>query len=60
MLRVVIDTNIWIRTLIHGRANAIVSGDADLRDDDKLRKEMKSYGIEIWGVDSLLKNIPPG
>ena len=36
-----------LATAIDGRADAIVSGDADLRDDDKLRAEMESYGVKI-------------
>ena len=46
-----------LATAIDGRADAIVSGDADLRDDDKLRAEMESYGVKLWGIDSLLSNI---
>ena len=46
-----------LSTAIDGRAAAIVSGDADLRDDDKLRTEMEKYGVKLWGIDSLLSNI---
>ena len=46
-----------LATAIDGRADAIVSGDADLRDDDKLRAEMESYGVKLWGINSLLSNI---
>jgi uncharacterized protein len=42
---------------IDGHANAIVTGDADLRADDDLRAEMAKYGIEIWGIDTLLSNL---
>jgi putative PIN family toxin of toxin-antitoxin system len=42
---------------IDGNADAIVSGDADLRSDDKLVQEMSGYGIEIWGIDTLLGKI---
>ena len=43
-----------LATAIDGRADAIVSGDADLRADDRLREEMAEYGVEIWGVEGLL------
>jgi putative PIN family toxin of toxin-antitoxin system len=46
-----------LSTAIDGRADAIVSGDADLRDDDQLRTEMERYGVKLWGIDSLLANI---
>jgi putative PIN family toxin of toxin-antitoxin system len=46
-----------LATAIDGRADAIVSGDADLRDDDQLRAEMERYGVKLWGIDSLLSNI---
>jgi uncharacterized protein len=41
-LRVVIDTNIWIRM------------DNDLRADDDLRAIMATYGIQLLGVESFL------
>jgi putative PIN family toxin of toxin-antitoxin system len=43
-----------LATAIDGQADAIVSGDADLRGDDKLRAEMAEYGVELWGVETLL------
>ena len=43
-----------LATAIDGRADAIVSGDADLRADDRLREEMAEHGVEIWGVEGLL------
>jgi putative PIN family toxin of toxin-antitoxin system len=46
-----------LATAIDGRADAIVSGDADLRNDQGLRAEMGSYGVKLWGIDSLLSNI---
>ena len=49
-----------LATAIDGRADAIVSGDADLRDDDELRAEMESYGVKLWGIDSLLSNVSNG
>lgn len=43
-----------LATAIDGHADAILSGDGDLRDDDALRQAMlQAYGIEIWGVDTL-------
>ncbi len=46
-----------LATAIDGGADAIVSGDADLRNDDELRAKMQSYGVKLWGVDTLLSNI---
>ncbi len=43
-----------LATAIDGRANAIVTGDDDLRADNELRLAMAAYGIELWGVQSLL------
>ena len=63
-VRVVIDTNIWIRillrgrvTLIDGAAEIIVSGDNDLRADDALRAAMETYDIQLLGVQSFLNYI---
>ena len=36
------------------RANAIVTGDDDLRADDELREAMAEYSVQLWGVQSLL------
>lgn len=46
-----------LATAIDGRADAIVTGDADLRADDKLRTEMLLHGVELWGVDTLLTKL---
>jgi putative PIN family toxin of toxin-antitoxin system len=46
-----------LATAIDGRADAIVSGDADLRADDELRTAMRHYGVALWGVDRLLERI---
>ena len=46
-----------LATAIDGRADAIVSGDDDLRADDRLREEMAGYGVELWGVEGLLSNL---
>jgi uncharacterized protein len=42
---------------IDGHANAIVTGDADLRADDVLRAEMAKYEIELWGIETLLDRV---
>jgi uncharacterized protein len=42
---------------IDGFANAIVTGDADLRADEGLRAEMAKHGIEIWGINTLLARV---
>jgi hypothetical protein len=31
-----------------------VTGDDDLRADDELRNAMIGYGVQLWGVQSLL------
>ncbi|MDM8523706.1 putative toxin-antitoxin system toxin component, PIN family [Desulfococcaceae bacterium HSG8] len=46
-----------LATAIDGHADAIVSGDGDLRADDELRKKMTAYGVEIWGIDTLLAKV---
>lgn len=46
-----------LATAIDGRADAIVSGDADLRADDRLRAEMADLGVELWGVRTLLEKL---
>lgn len=43
-----------LATAIDGRADAIVTGDDDLRADDALRSAMAGYGVQLWGVQSLL------
>ncbi len=43
-----------LATAIDGRADAIVTGDDDLRADDELRSAMADYGVQLWGVQSLL------
>lgn len=43
-----------LATAIDGQANAIVTGDDDLRADDELRNAMTDYGVQLWGVQSLL------
>lgn len=43
-----------LATAIDGRADAIVSGDSDLRGDDELRAAMLGYGVQLWGVEAFL------
>jgi putative PIN family toxin of toxin-antitoxin system len=54
-----------LATALSGDADAIVSGDGDLRADDDLRRQMAERGVEIWGVTALLAAVqeepgPPG
>lgn len=46
-----------LATAISGRADAIVSGDGDLRADDDLRERMLEHGVKIWGVTTLLAEL---
>jgi putative PIN family toxin of toxin-antitoxin system len=43
-----------LATAIDGRAGAIITGDDDLRADDELRSAMAHYGVQLWGVQSLV------
>lgn len=47
----------FLATAIDGSADAIVSGDRDLRADDQLRSAMAAHGVEIWGVETLLARL---
>ena len=47
----------FLATAIDGDADAIVSGDGDLRADDRLREEMAAYGVELWGIKTLLTRL---
>jgi uncharacterized protein len=47
-----------LATAIDGNADAIVTGDADLRADETLRTEMLRYGVQLWGVETLLAKLP--
>jgi putative PIN family toxin of toxin-antitoxin system len=49
-----------LATAIDGHADAIVTGDDDLRADEELRTAMKEYKVALWGVDSLLEQIDAG
>lgn len=46
-----------LATAIDGRADAIVTGDDDLRADDALREAMAQYGVELWGINTALARI---
>jgi putative PIN family toxin of toxin-antitoxin system len=46
-----------LSTAIDGKADAIVTGDGDLRADDQLRQAMADYGVQLWGIQSFLKAI---
>ena len=46
-----------LATAISGQADAIVSGDGDLRADDELRQQMLKLGVKIWGVETLLAEL---
>jgi putative PIN family toxin of toxin-antitoxin system len=46
-----------LATAIDGYADAIVTGDDDLRADETLRHEMAAYGVQLWGIDTLFEKI---
>ena len=46
-----------LATAMDGRADAIATGDADLRADDELRSAMENYSVALWGVDTLLERL---
>ena len=48
-----------LATAIDGRADAIVTGDGDLRADEELRAAMAQYGVALWGIDRLLQQLRP-
>ena len=49
-----------LATALSGDADAIVSGDGDLRADDDLRQQMLERGVQIWGVTALLAELRKG
>ena len=51
------DDKVVLATAIDGQANAIVTGDDDLRAEDALREAMAKYGVELWGIETLLERI---
>ncbi|MEA2692059.1 MAG: uncharacterized protein QOJ16_1446 [Acidobacteriota bacterium] len=46
-----------LATAISGHADAMVSGDGDLRADSELRHQMLGQGVKIWGVAGLLADL---
>jgi putative PIN family toxin of toxin-antitoxin system len=46
-----------LATALSGYADAIVSGDGDLRADDGLRQQMLERGVKILGVTALLAEL---
>jgi putative PIN family toxin of toxin-antitoxin system len=46
-----------LATAIDGQVEAIVTGDADLRTDEQLRVEMVAYGVQLWGIETLLERV---
>ena len=46
-----------LATALDGQADAIVSGDGDLRADEALCAQMQEYGVKIWGVTTFLAHI---
>ncbi len=49
-----------LATAISGHADAILSGDGDLRADDELQQQMLEHGVRIWGVTGLLADLEQG
>lgn len=49
-----------LSTAMDGKVDAIVTGDDDLCADNELRAAMAGYGIQLWGVQSLLEAIENG
>jgi putative PIN family toxin of toxin-antitoxin system len=46
-----------LSTAIDARAHAILTGDSDLRGDDELRAAMAMYGVELWGIQTLIERL---
>jgi uncharacterized protein len=46
-----------LATAIDGHADAIVTGDGDLRADPQLRAAMLERGVDLWGVDRLMEAV---
>ncbi len=46
-----------LATAIDGFADAIVTGDDDLRADEALRRAMLDHGVQLWGVESFLNSL---
>mgnify|MGYP001815902509 CR=1 FL=1 len=46
-----------LATALDGAADAIVTGDADLRADDELCGAMGQLGVSLWGIDRLIEHL---
>ena len=46
-----------LATAIDGHADAVVTGDDDLRSDEELRRLMAGYGVQLWGIQSFLETL---
>ena len=44
-----------LATAIDGHADAIVTGDSDMRADEALRDAMAAFDVQLWGVDTLIQ-----
>jgi putative PIN family toxin of toxin-antitoxin system len=44
-----------IETAIRGKADVIVTGDADLRDDPAVAQFLREHGIEVWTVRQFIE-----
>jgi predicted nucleic acid-binding protein len=42
---------------IDGHAQAIVTGDDDLRADAGLREAMATLGVQLWGIETFLQHL---
>lgn len=51
------DDRVVLATAISGRVRFIVTGDLDLRADDRLCAEMLGFGVEILGVEGFLERL---
>jgi len=49
-----------LATAIDGLADAVVTGDNDLRADEVLRTAMLAHGVELWGLDRLFAVVAEG
>jgi uncharacterized protein len=47
----------FLAAAIDGKADAIVTGDGDMRADDTLREAMGAYGVELWGITTFLDKL---
>lgn len=49
-----------LATAIDGHADAIVTGDGDLRGDPGLRAAVLEQGVALWGIDRFLEAVDGG